>query len=149
MYISQPPPQAYLHQRTVTQPNILSSSIDSNFDALLGYDIRHEVYDLLEPPPLGTDATGFALSCKAAYVELLEAVVKAQETLVADRPSRLASQRALAMSYRADGPVKKVVELLEHVVTVEGGFLRDDHPDRLASLTALTYLHAEVGGGSR
>jgi hypothetical protein len=70
---------------------MMNSSIDSNFDALLGYDIRHEVYDLLELPPLGTDATGFALSCKAVYDELLEAVVKAQETLVADRnglPSR-------------------------------------------------------------
>jgi hypothetical protein len=73
---------------------------------------------------------------------------QAQETLVADHPSRLASQHALAMAYRADGPVKKAVELLEHVVTVEGGFLRDDHPDRLASLTVLTYLHAEVRGAS-
>jgi tetratricopeptide (TPR) repeat protein len=81
-------------------------------------------------------------------VELLEVVVKARETLAADHPDRLASQHALAMAYRADGQVKKAVELLEHVVTVEGGFLRDDHPSRLASLTALTYLRAEVRGGS-
>jgi hypothetical protein len=33
-------------------------------------------------------------------------------------------------------------------VTVEGGFLRDNHHSRLASLTALTYLRAELRGGS-
>jgi thioredoxin-like negative regulator of GroEL len=63
-------------------------------------------------------------------VELLEAVVKAEETLAADHPERLASQYALAMAYQADGQVKKAVELLEYVVTVEGGFLRDNHPSR-------------------
>jgi hypothetical protein len=40
------------------------------------------------------------------------------------------------MAYREDGPPEKAVELLEHVVTVEGGFLHDDHPDQLASLAA-------------
>jgi tetratricopeptide (TPR) repeat protein len=76
-------------------------------------------------------------------VELLEAVVKAHETLAADHPSRLASQHALAGAYQAGGRVQKAVELLEHVVE----FLRDDDPSRLALLTALTYLRAELRGG--
>jgi tetratricopeptide (TPR) repeat protein len=81
-------------------------------------------------------------------IELLEAAVKAQETLAANHPDRLASQHELAGAYRADRQMKKAVELLEAVVTVEGGFLRDDHPSRLARLTELTYLRAEVRGGS-
>jgi len=35
-----------------------------------------------------------------------------------EHPSRLASQHALAMAYKADGQVKKAVELLEHIVMV-------------------------------
>jgi hypothetical protein len=81
-------------------------------------------------------------------VELLEAVVKARETLAVDYPDRLASQHALAIAYKADGQVKKAVELLEAVVTVKCGFLRDDHPSRLASVRALTYLRAELRNGS-
>jgi Tfp pilus assembly protein PilF len=65
-------------------------------------------------------------------VELLEAVVKAEETLAADHPSRLASQHALAIAYQADGQVKKAVELLETVVKARET-LAADHPDRLAS----------------
>jgi hypothetical protein len=40
-------------------------------------------------------------------VELLEAVVKARETLAADHSSRLVSQQALGMAYRADGQAKR------------------------------------------
>jgi hypothetical protein len=43
-------------------------------------------------------------------------------------PDLLASQHALAGAYRANGQVKKAVELLEHVVAVEGQVLAEDHP---------------------
>jgi hypothetical protein len=42
-------------------------------------------------------------------VELLEAVVKAQETLAADHPDRLASQHKLAIAYEEDRQVQKAV----------------------------------------
>ena len=77
-------------------------------------------------------------------VELLEAVVKAKETLAADHPDRLASQHALAMAYEADGQAKNAVELLEHVVAVEADSLRDDHPSRLVSVEALADMYAEL-----
>ncbi|KAJ4371886.1 hypothetical protein N0V86_008440 [Didymella sp. IMI 355093] len=50
-----------------------------------------------------------------------------------DDSGRLLSQHALAGAYRADGQVKKAVELLEAVVKVQNKVLAEDHPDRLAS----------------
>ena len=44
------------------------------------------------------------------------------------------------MAYRADGQVKKAVELLEHVVEVRNRILAEEHPDRLASERWLTYI---------
>jgi len=78
-------------------------------------------------------------------VELLEAVVKARETLAVDNPLLLASQHALAMAYQADGQAKKAVELLEHVVAVKADSLRDDHPSRLVSVEASADMYAEAG----
>ncbi|KAH7303105.1 P-loop containing nucleoside triphosphate hydrolase protein [Stachybotrys elegans] len=67
-------------------------------------------------------------------VELLQHVVKVQETTLAENhPSRLASQHELAIAYRANGQVKEAVELLQHVVKVEETILAENHPDRLAS----------------
>jgi hypothetical protein len=52
-------------------------------------------------------------------------------------PNRLASQRELAIAYRADGQVGKAVELLEHVFAVDARILRDGHPTWLVSQNAL------------
>ena len=54
-------------------------------------------------------------------VKLLEQVVAVQEkVLKEDYPSRLASQHALIIVYKADGQVLEAVKLLEQVVTVYG-----------------------------
>jgi hypothetical protein len=58
--------------------------------------------------------------------------------------NRLASQHELARAYQADGQVQKAVMLLEHVVAVKGGLLREDHPSRLVSLDVLMYFRAEL-----
>ena len=39
--------------------------------------------------------------------------------------------------YQSDGQIKLAVDLLEHVVAVEGRTLDEEHPDRLASQEAL------------
>jgi hypothetical protein len=76
-------------------------------------------------------------------VELLEAVVKAEETLAADHPSRLASQHALAIAYLADRQVQRAMELLEHVVAI-----RHDHPSRLVCVEALDVMRDKVAVAS-
>jgi hypothetical protein len=40
--------------------------------------------------------------------------------------------------------VQKVVEMLEHVVTIEADSLRDDHPSRLVSVEALADMYTEL-----
>ncbi|KAL4724498.1 hypothetical protein ACLX1H_007939 [Fusarium chlamydosporum] len=54
-------------------------------------------------------------------------------TLAENHPSRLASQHALAIAYRANGQIAEAVELLKHVVAVRETTLAEDHPDRPAS----------------
>jgi hypothetical protein len=67
-------------------------------------------------------------------VSLLKQVVKIEEqTLAEDHPSRLTSQYALAVVYRANGQVKEAVSLLKRVVKIRQQRLADDYPDRLAS----------------
>lgn len=56
-----------------------------------------------------------------------------QQTLAEDHPYRLASQHALAITYRANGQVKDAVRVLEEVVWIEQQTLAEDHPARLAS----------------
>ena len=58
---------------------------------------------------------------------------------------RLASQHALARAYEENGQVRKAVELLEHVVTVQEKLLAEDHPSRLASQHALAGAYEENG----
>ncbi|KAH7169665.1 uncharacterized protein B0J16DRAFT_277097, partial [Fusarium flagelliforme] len=68
-----------------------------------------------------------------------------QITLAEDHPDRLASQYVLAKAYRADGQIKKAVELLEHVAVVREKILVEDHPDRRkpkALLQSLRDQHA-------
>jgi hypothetical protein len=88
--------------------------------------------------------------CLQVDGRIREAVRWLEEKVVLDEANlyQLLPQHVLAGAYQADGQVWKAVELLEHVVTVEGGFLRNDHFSRLASLTALTDLRAELRGGS-
>ena len=66
-------------------------------------------------------------------VEHLEQACQRRSHLVEGNASRLASQRALAGAYRADGRVKKAVNLLERVVAVSEKTFGEDRPDRLAS----------------
>lgn len=72
-------------------------------------------------------------------VDLLVHVVKVQEKLAEDHPSRLASQHVLAIAYVANEQVNEAAELLKHVLKVEEK-LAEDHPSRLASQHALAGL---------
>jgi hypothetical protein len=51
-----------------------------------------------------------------------------EKVLAEEHPDRLASQYELALAYRADGQLRKAVELLEHVVAVKKRVFREDHP---------------------
>ncbi|KAH7303377.1 P-loop containing nucleoside triphosphate hydrolase protein [Stachybotrys elegans] len=67
----------------------------------------------------------------AEAVELLQYVVKVQETTLAENhPDRLASQHALAGAYEANGQVKEAVELLQHVVYIKSKIMAPAHPSR-------------------
>ncbi|KAH7304540.1 P-loop containing nucleoside triphosphate hydrolase protein [Stachybotrys elegans] len=82
----------------------------------------------------------------AEAVELLQHVVKVQETTLAENhPDRLASQHALAIAYRANGQVKEAVKLLQHVVKVRETTLEENHPDRLASQHVLAQTYQANG----
>jgi hypothetical protein len=74
--------------------------------------------------------------------ELLKVVVKAKETLAADRPPRLASQHALAGAYRADGQVQEAIDLLERVV--ETRVLHVDYPSLLVPVDTLADMRVEL-----
>ena len=50
-----------------------------------------------------------------------------------------------AMSYQADGQIKKAVELLEHVLTIRERTLAEEHPDRLVSQYELTRAYQADG----
>ena len=92
--------------------------------------------------------TGRVLEQQGDYgtaVQIYKAVTKRQTlALTDDHPDRLASQRALAGAYEANGQVEEAVQLLEHVVQVEEK-LADDHPDRLASQHALALAYEANG----
>jgi tetratricopeptide (TPR) repeat protein len=78
-------------------------------------------------------------------VELLERVVAAwTRTLAEDHSSRLASQHALGIAYRANGQVKEAVELLEHVVAVKATFMSPGHPSRIVSEEMLAWMRSEA-----
>ena len=64
-----------------------------------------------------------------------------KEVFMKDHFSRLASQHALAETYRATEQVKEAVELLEQVVVIKKEVLAEDHPDRLASQYMLLCLY--------
>jgi len=77
-------------------------------------------------------------------VRWLEESCRWRNSLDEEHPDRLASQHELARAYRADGQVKKAVELRKHVVAVKAKVLRDDHPSRLVSQEVLADLYAEL-----
>ncbi|KAF2008261.1 hypothetical protein BU24DRAFT_382136, partial [Aaosphaeria arxii CBS 175.79] len=64
----------------------------------------------------------------AEAVGWLEESCSQRARLDEDHPSRLASQRALAAAYEANGQVKEAVKLLESVVAIEAEVLAEDHP---------------------
>ncbi|KAK0333128.1 hypothetical protein LTR94_022126 [Friedmanniomyces endolithicus] len=73
-------------------------------------------------------------------LEQLEHVVRVQERLAEDHPSRVASQHALASAYQANGQIAQAVELLKHVVAIKQRMLRVDDPSRIASENNLAYF---------
>lgn len=74
-------------------------------------------------------------------VELLEHVVKVEETTLAEtHPDRLVSQHALVGVYWANGQMKEAVVLLEHVVKVKQGTMAATHPSRQLSEGMLAYM---------
>lgn len=56
-----------------------------------------------------------------------------QEKLAEDHPSRLASQHALAVAYRANGQISEAVELLKPVVLIKQRKLHVNHRSRTVS----------------
>jgi tetratricopeptide (TPR) repeat protein len=78
-------------------------------------------------------------------VRWLEEPCKHRAKLDEGDSDRLSSQHALAGAYRADGQVKKAVELLERVVVVQEKVQAEDHPDRLASQHALAIAYQADG----
>jgi tetratricopeptide (TPR) repeat protein len=62
-----------------------------------------------------------------------------------DDENRLSTQHALATAYEANGQVKDAIQLLEHVVAIEGRVLAEDHPDRLASQHELARAYSSNG----
>lgn len=60
-------------------------------------------------------------------MKLLEDVVAVEETSLAeDHSDRLVSQHELAITYQANGQIKKAVELLEHVVVIKTEIWAED-----------------------
>jgi hypothetical protein len=95
---------------------MMNSSIDFNFDALRSYDIRHEVYDLLELPPLATDATGFALSYKADYEETRLAAIKLQRKRLAAIEAEFKGKTGFAISTSMPTPESTFKDLSTIVI---------------------------------
>ena len=65
----------------------------------------------------------------------------AESSQKSTRPRLASPQHVLAMTYQADGQIKKAVELMEHVVSGKGQILAEEHPSRMASqhVLAMTY----------
>ncbi|KAK3905061.1 hypothetical protein C8A05DRAFT_41968 [Staphylotrichum tortipilum] len=82
---------------------------------------------------------------KEAVRSLEEACQWRNRHFAEDNPSRLASQHALAETYKANGQVKDAVVLLEWVVAIRAKTLSEDHPDRLTSQHALAGAYQANG----
>jgi len=63
--------------------------LDSNFDALLNYDIRCMIYEYLELHPWSGTTRGFALSCTSAYEEMRTAAFIAARKVCSRYRSRV------------------------------------------------------------
>ncbi|ETI24699.1 hypothetical protein G647_04068 [Cladophialophora carrionii CBS 160.54] len=81
-------------------------------------------------------------------MQLLEEVVRIEQTLPEDESARLASQHELARAYEANGQIKDAVRLLEEVVRIEQT-LAEDGPARLASEHELARLYRANGQTER
>ncbi|POR33548.1 Putative Kinesin light chain [Tolypocladium paradoxum] len=80
----------------------------------------------------------------------LEKVCRWREShLPEDDNSLLASQHALARASRADGQIRRAVELLEHVVAVRERVLERNHPDLLSSQHVLAIATRANGSVSK
>jgi hypothetical protein len=69
-------------------------------------------------------------------------------TLSSDHPDLL-TLHELAGAHQSDGQVNRTVELLEHIVNVEGALLDTDNPDRLASVHELARAYQADGQNKR
>jgi tetratricopeptide (TPR) repeat protein len=78
-------------------------------------------------------------------IELLEESCRLRDMLGEDDLDRLSSQSTLALAYYENGQVQEAVELLEHVVEVEGKLLAEGHPSRLASQNSLAVVCLQDG----
>ena len=81
---------------------------------------------------------------REAVCKFREVLESRAQRLAEDHPDRLDSQHELAGAYRANGQIKKAIDLLEYVINVERK-LAEDHPDRLASQHELARAYLENG----
>jgi tetratricopeptide (TPR) repeat protein len=82
-------------------------------------------------------------------VKVMEKISVVMRTLSSDRPDLLTLQHELAGVFQADGQVNRAVELLEHIVNVEGALLDAENPDRLASMHELARAYQADGQNKR
>jgi hypothetical protein len=78
-------------------------------------------------------------------VSLLEQVVKIKEqTLAEDYPSRLASQQVLATMYGNLNRRNAALQMMKHIVEIQGQVLDEIHPDRINAETWLEQFEEEM-----
>jgi tetratricopeptide (TPR) repeat protein len=78
-------------------------------------------------------------------IEFLGESCRLRDVLNEDNLDRLSSQHSLALAYTENGQTEEAVELLEHVVEVEGKLLAEKHPGRLASQHELAGAYLKDG----
>lgn len=78
-------------------------------------------------------------------IELLQVLVKAQNTLAERDPERLISQHVLARAYLDNDQADEAIEMLQSITTIQEELFEDHHPDRLASEHVLARAYLKKG----
>ncbi|OQE46643.1 hypothetical protein PENCOP_c001G07899 [Penicillium coprophilum] len=78
-------------------------------------------------------------------IELLQVLVRAQNSLAERDPKRLISQHVLSRAYLDNDQVDEAIELLQYIATIQEEVFEDHHPDRLASEHVLARAYLRKG----